>query len=254
MLCPLLFHRQRNTLALAVHFRHTHHYVLMQLYDVVRILHIPVSELRDMHQSVLMHTDVDECSEVCDVRHDTRQKHTHLQVANLMHTRVELEHLNRSTRVASRSLQLSHDVGKRRHAYAIRHIVREPYRLLQVLVLYQLSHRTALTLSHTLHDVVALGMHGAVVERILGVGYAQEAGTLDEGCRSESRHLLQFGTRAERTVLLSVEYDILSRSGVQSADIGEQRLAVLRLTPTVFTHDSTTISSDFFSSVWSTSC
>lgn len=27
MLCPLLLHRQRNTLALAVHFRNTHHYV-----------------------------------------------------------------------------------------------------------------------------------------------------------------------------------------------------------------------------------
>lgn len=93
----LLLHRQRNTLALAVHFRHTHYHMLMQLHNIIRVLHISVSKLRDMYQSVLMHTYIYESSEIRDVRHDARQKHTHLQIAYLVHTWVELEHLYRST-------------------------------------------------------------------------------------------------------------------------------------------------------------
>lgn len=60
-----------------------------------------------MYQSVLMHTYIYESPEVRDVRHDARQKHTYLQIAYLVHTWVELEHLNRSTRIASRSLQFN---------------------------------------------------------------------------------------------------------------------------------------------------
>ena len=62
-------------------------------------------------------------------------------------------------------------------------------------------------------------MDGTIVERVLGSWDAQEAGTLHEGYRTETWHLLQFGTRLERSVLLAVFNDVLGCSGVESADV-----------------------------------
>ena len=94
--------------------------------------------------------------------------------------------------------------------------------LLHLLVVYQLAHRATLVSCHALHDVVALRVHSAVVKRIVCTRYAEESGTLHERHRSETRHLLQFCTRMERTVLFTIFHDVLCRCGVQTAHIHQQ--------------------------------
>ena len=131
-----------------------------------------------MYKAILVHTDVDEATELRDVRHDARQNHAHLQVFQLVHIVVELESLRLSTRVAARLLQLVHDVGERWHAHLRSDIALQVDTFLALLVLDQLADGTAGVLSHLFHQGIALGVHGSVVQRVLGIGYAQESRTL----------------------------------------------------------------------------
>ena len=45
---------------------------------------------------------------------------------------------------------------------------------------------------------------------------------MHEGYRTEARHLLKFGTRLERSVLLAIFDDVLGCSSVESADVHQQ--------------------------------
>ena len=67
-------------------------------------------------------------------------------------------------------------------------------------------------------------MNGRVVEGILCPGYAQESGTLLEGGRSQTRHLLKLGPAGEGSVVLAVVDDILRENRSESADIHQQML------------------------------
>ena len=71
-----------------------------------------VGELRDVDESVLMDTDVDEGSEVGDVRHDTGEFHSYDEVVEGMDILVEFEEFNLSTGIAPRLLKLGEDVAE----------------------------------------------------------------------------------------------------------------------------------------------
>ena len=58
-----------------------------------------------MYQSVLMHTDIYEGTEVGDVRDDTWKDHSFFKVIHLVNIRVELKYLNGITGVTTRFLQ-----------------------------------------------------------------------------------------------------------------------------------------------------
>ena len=177
-----------------------------------------------MYKAILVHTDVDEATELRDVRHDARQNHTHLQVFQLVHIVVELEGFRLSTRVAARLLQLAHDVGERWHAHLRSDIALQVDTFLALLVLDQLADGTAGVLSHLFHQGVALGVHGRVVQRVLGIGYAQESRTLLVGRWTESCHFLQLRSRCESPIFATVVHDVLRQRRSQSADVGQQML------------------------------
>ena len=71
-----------------------------------------VGELRDVDESVLMNTDIDEGSEVGDVRHDTREFHSYDEVGEGMDILVEFEDFNLSTWVTPWLLKLGEDVAE----------------------------------------------------------------------------------------------------------------------------------------------
>ena len=71
---------------------------------------------------------------------------------------------------------------------------------------------------------MTLGMDGAVVEWVLGIGDAEETGALLIGSRTESGHLLQLGATGEGSVFFSVIHYVLSQRGTEAADIHEQVL------------------------------
>ena len=71
-----------------------------------------VGELRDVDESVLMNTDVDEGSEVRDVRHDTGEFHSYDEVVEGMDFLVEFEDFNLSTWIAPWLLKFGEDVAE----------------------------------------------------------------------------------------------------------------------------------------------
>ena len=70
-----------------------------------------VGELRDVDESVLMN-DVDEGSEVGDVRHDTGEFHSYDEVGESMDILVEFEDFNLSTWVTPWLLKFGEDVAE----------------------------------------------------------------------------------------------------------------------------------------------
>ena len=172
-----------------------------------------------MHQTVLMNADVDEGSEVGDVGDDTRQYHSLFEVVDGGDILVELK-----PRVTTRLLQFLHDISKGRDTDISRHILFDIDGLSFLLIINKVCYSTALILRHLLYDGIALRMDGRVVERVLGTRDTKEACTLLESRRSQTRHLLQLGTRSEGTVLTSVVHDVLGERRTKPADIHQQML------------------------------
>ena len=86
--------------------------VLMKADDLCGVGDEAVGELRDVDESVLMNTDVDEGSEVGDVRHDTGEFHSYDEVGEGMDILVEFEDFNLSTWIAPRLLKFGEDVAE----------------------------------------------------------------------------------------------------------------------------------------------
>ena len=71
-----------------------------------------VGELRDVDESVLMNTYVDEDTKVGDIRHDAREFHSYDEVGEGMDILVEFEDFNLSTGIAPWLLKLGEDVAE----------------------------------------------------------------------------------------------------------------------------------------------
>ena len=131
-----------------------------------------------MYQAVFLDTYIDESAEVGDIPHDARQLHAYAQIIDCAHVLIELEHLDRPARVTPRLLQLLQDILQGRHSDGGREVAFRLYLPAQFLVGNQFGHAASQILCHLLHDVVTFGMYRRVVQRIPGIRYAQEAGTL----------------------------------------------------------------------------
>ena len=107
-----ILHTQCDTFATHIYFDDTDADVLMKADDLCGVGDEAVGELRDVDESVLMDTDVDEGSEVGDVRHDTGEFHSYDEVGEGMDILVEFEDFNLSTGIAPRLLKLGEDVAE----------------------------------------------------------------------------------------------------------------------------------------------
>ena len=107
-----ILHTQCDTFATYIDFDDTDTDVLVEAYDLCGVGDEAVGELRDVDESILMDTDVDECTEVGDVRHDTGEFHSYDEVREGMDILVEFEDFNLSTGIAPRLLKLGEDVAE----------------------------------------------------------------------------------------------------------------------------------------------
>ena len=187
-----------------------------------RVGHKAVGQLRQVHQTVLLDAHVHETAEVRDVRHDARQLHPFVQVGQRMHIRSEGKHPDCLPQVASRLVQLRHDVGQGRHAHSVRHIAAQVDLPAQVFAGYQLVHRAVQVGGHALHQRVAFRMHRRVVQRIVAVGNTQETSTLLESLRSHPGHLQEVAPRGKRSVLGTIVHNVPGQLGPQAGDVGQQ--------------------------------
>ena len=92
-----ILHNQCDTFATHIYFDDTDADMLMKADDLCGVGDEAVGELRDVDESVLMNTDVDEGSEVGNVRHDTVEFHSYDEVVKRMDILVEFEDFNLST-------------------------------------------------------------------------------------------------------------------------------------------------------------
>ena len=107
-------HRQSDPISLQVHRDHSHANLLSNPHHRVRIADIPVGELRDVHEAVLMNADVDESSEGDDVRHDALELHPFGEMLWLSDVGPECRCLERFTWIAPRLPKLCENIVKRR--------------------------------------------------------------------------------------------------------------------------------------------
>jgi hypothetical protein len=111
-----LDHRQRNTLALVIdsHDPDVHH--VADTHHVVRTLHITIGKLANVHQTRILETNIDERSEVNDIKNSPLQLHTRTQVFDLQDALLEDGLGQIVARVALGTTQGFNDVMQREFA------------------------------------------------------------------------------------------------------------------------------------------
>ena len=163
----------------------------MNGHHLVGVAHVAVGQLGEVYQAIFLDADVHKGAEVGDVAHDAGQLHTFAQVVQGADVRVKLEHLDGAARVASGLVQLLEDVFECGHADGVCQVAFRADAQTQLLVGYQLADGAVQILGHLLHDAVAFGVDGRIVQRVLGVGDAQEAGALFKGLSAHAWHFQQ---------------------------------------------------------------
>ena len=189
----------------------------------MRIFHEAIGQHRDVHQPVLMHTDVDEGSEVGDIGHGAFQDHAGLQILQGLDALLELRGLELGTRVAAGFLQLGQNVF---HGRQTETLVGEGGRIEPTQgrgVADQTAHILAGELGDAPHHWIGFRMHRRSVERLLATGDTQKARALLERLVAETRHSHQFLAAYERAIGLAEGDDVLGQTAVESRDLSEQR-------------------------------
>ncbi len=162
-----------------------------------------------MHQTVLVHADVDESAERGDVGDGALEDHALLEILDLLDAVLEHRRLERRTRVAAGLFQFAQDVGDGRQTKGV---VDEGLRLQPAHHLGVADQRLDIAfgrLEDAAHHRIGFRMHAGRIERIVAIGDAEEAGTLLERLRPEPRHVLERLARLERAVGVAVLHDAL---------------------------------------------
>ena len=96
-----------------------HYAAINRLDDFVRVLDEAGRKHGNVHQTILVDSDVDECTEVGDVRDDAFQQHSGFEILELLDAILEIGDLEVGSRIAPRLLQFLQDVAHRRQAEGI---------------------------------------------------------------------------------------------------------------------------------------
>ena len=86
---------------------------------------ILVRQLGDVDKSILMNTYIHEGSKLGDVGDNAWQYHSHREIVYALNTDCKLEFFYLIARVATRLLQLVHDVGEGGHSHCVGDITLE---------------------------------------------------------------------------------------------------------------------------------
>ena len=135
-----------------------------------------------------MNADVDKGTESGHVGHGSLQDHTFLQVADLADIIPEGCCLEPAARVAPRFLQLFDDVVQGRQTGTVSHITFQLYPVDQGRIGGQTRQGDTQVGGHGLHQLVALGMHSGVVQRMSATPDTQKPGRLLEGLGAKNNH------------------------------------------------------------------
>ena len=176
-----------------------------------------------MHQTVLMHTDIDEGPEGCDVRHRAFQFHPRRQIRQRMHVVRKLCRLELRTRITPRFFEFGENVG---HGRKPKLFVSE-FHGVQVVehffVADQLLNVKPRLLEDTFHHRVRFRMHGGGVQGIRAVRNPQKARRLFKRLRPETRYFQQRLAISKSTVRVTVGDDRFRLRPGQARHAAQQR-------------------------------
>ena len=218
-------HGEGDAFAGQVHLGHGHPDLLTYLHDLGRILHKAISQLTDMDQAILVHTDIHKGSEGGDVGHDARQFHARLEVFEFFDPFLESEDLEALARIPSGLGQLVEDVLEGRQAHLVGDVLFRTDLAAKPTVTDEIAHGAPEITGHGIDQFVALRMNRAGIQRVPGLMDSEESGALLEGLRTQSGHFQQFFARADWPVFVAVADDVGGQRRAQARHITEQLLA-----------------------------
>ena len=175
-----------------------------------------------MYEAVLVYAYVYEGSEIGYVRDYARKFHARLQVFEFPYVFREPELSGLSAGIEPRLGQFLDDVAHGGKPCIAAHEILRIYSGAHLRVAYEMRDVGSQALGHLFHDTVGLGVHGGVVEGVLGALDAQEARALLEGLGSEPRHVRKLFPALERPVGVPVVYDVLGKGRPYAGHICQQ--------------------------------
>ena len=157
-----------------------------------------------MHQSILMHTDIDEGAEGCYVGDHAFQYHVRAQILDVFHAVLEGRGGEFRTRITAWFFQLFQDVGDSRYTEFFIGIARRIQALQQTAVTDDGLHIFLYISQDFFYQRIGFRMDGRGVERIAAIHHAQEASSLFKGLVTQAWHGAQIGACAEHAFGIAV--------------------------------------------------
>ena len=212
-------HCQANSISIRIDFQNLDSYLLVQMHHLVRVFDVMVGHLADVDEAVLMHADVDKSAEGSDVGHDAVEGHPNAQVVDGADVFIEFEGFKRLSWVAARFVQLAEDVVDGLQTKLLLHEVFWVDLRDEFLVADKVFHLHVQRLGHLFHDVVTFWVNSALVQGILAIVDAQEAGALLKGLVAEARHFLELFAVLETAFFLAISDDVGCQTWANAADV-----------------------------------
>ena len=178
-----------------------------------------------MHQAILVHPQVDKCSEGRHVADRAFEHHAFFQIGNVLHTVVKPGDLEIRTRIAPRFFQLGQDVLDGNHTKFFVGKQLWTQRLQHVGATHHLSHGLARFGNDLLHHRVSLRMHPGHVQRVGTTPNTQKSRALLKGLGTQSGDFHQVLAAGERAIGFAPSHHRLCHRGRQARHPGQQRHA-----------------------------
>ena len=176
-----------------------------------------------MHQTILMHADVNKGAKVGDVGDHALKRHARLEILEAFHALLKLRRLELGARVTARLVQLTQHVGDGRDTKTLVGIARRLQLAQEGRVADQPAHIAPGVAGDTLNQRIGFRVHCRGIQRVIAAHDAQKARCLLKGFLAQAADLEQLPTIAERAIVVAIVDDVLGDARVQAGDAGQQR-------------------------------
>ena len=181
-----------------------------------------VGQLADVHQPVLMHTNIHERAEGRDIGHSPFQHHAGAQVGYGLHAIGKGRSAEFGARVAARLFKFRQNIAHCGQAEAVIDEICGRKRAQD----RRSRHQRAQVLAGGLHDpagqIIGFGVHGGGIERFGGIADAQEPCRLFKGFRPKAGDFQQILARLERACGIAMRHNRLGQGLRQARHPREQ--------------------------------
>src|SRR5574344_961693 len=191
--------------------------------DVLRVLHIAVANLGDVHEAVLMDADIDERAEVRDVRDDAFHPAARDEIVDALDLVIEFRVAEFLARIARRLLEFREDIFEGVLPDGVGEEFVRGKGLDRGRIAHEFLDRDARLFRHLADEFIVFRVHRAVVERIFRVRNAEEARGLFERLGTEALDAQNVLAALERAVRVAVPDHAFRESLADARDVAQER-------------------------------